>query len=76
MLVKNQPAGGLTTIEACVGLTFDNKHEKMCLHFQQMQAIYGGCGNVDPPMLGALGLSGHLECYYKENDKDYDKEEE
>lgn len=34
LLVKNQSRGGPTTVEACVGLTFDDKLGKMCPHFQ------------------------------------------
>lgn len=41
-----------------------------------MHAICGECANVNPPMLGVVGLPGHLGCYYEENGKEYDKEGE
>lgn len=58
-----------------VGLTFDDKLEKMCPLFQQMHGINGERANVNPPMFGAVGLPGHPECYYKENDEGDDDEE-
>lgn len=77
MLVKNQSRGGLTIAEVHPRLTFEANLEKMCPHFQRMHGIYGERENMNPPMFGAVGLPSHSECYYEENDEDYnDKDEE
>lgn len=56
LTLKLSTGSGLTETKIRVGLTFEQKLEKICPHFYRLHALYGERPNVRPPALANVGV--------------------
>lgn len=56
--MKFSTDAGVTEAELNVGITFEDKLEKLCPHFNRLHALYGERHTVNPPVVGSLGILG------------------
>lgn len=70
--MKNDSGAGLTVVDLWMGITLDDKLEKICPHFERMNALYGERANAAPPALSQSGIPGQPEGIH---DPGYDDEE-
>lgn len=56
--LKKSIGSGLTDHDIRLGLTFQQKLDKICPHFERLHALYGERPNVRPPALASVGYPG------------------
>ncbi|CAM6128962.1 unnamed protein product [Calypogeia fissa] len=64
---KTQSGGGLSEDELAVGMTLEEKLNKLCPHFERMHGIYGGRPNVRPDLEADVGVNAHDYIFPEES---------
>ncbi|CAM6099537.1 unnamed protein product [Calypogeia fissa] len=64
---KTQSGGGMTEDELAVGMTLEEKLNKLCPHFERMHEIYGGRPNVRPDLEADVGVNAHDYIFPEES---------
>ncbi|CAM6129118.1 unnamed protein product [Calypogeia fissa] len=65
---KSLSGGGLSENELAVGMTLEEKLNKLCSHFERMHGIYGGRPNVRPDLEADFGVNAHDYIFPEESD--------
>lgn len=63
LAMKNDTRSRLTDTKLAARISFKEKLNKMCPHFEQMHIIYGNRANINPDALGVQGMVEHDEVY-------------
>ncbi|CAM6125030.1 unnamed protein product [Calypogeia fissa] len=63
LALKNDCGAGLSIREMRVGISMDDKLDRLCPHFARLDVLYGERHNVDQPTLSSVGIPGVSEVY-------------
>ncbi|CAM6085970.1 unnamed protein product [Calypogeia fissa] len=67
---------GLTKDDLLVGITLEEKVNKMCPHFEHMQILFGERHNVKPPADGEFGRDQDVIRYAPGDDDSSDEDDD